>query len=37
LLYRNTVFTELTKLYPTHACREVNYMLPLLVENCNYR
>jgi len=33
----NTVFTELTKLYPTHACREVNYMLPLLVENCNYR
>lgn len=33
----NIAFTELTKLFPTHACREVNYMLPLLVENCNYR
>ena len=34
---RNTVFEELTKLFPKYACREVNYMLPLLMENCNYR
>eukprot|EP00111_Clytia_hemisphaerica_P001475 TCONS_00004226-protein len=33
----NTVFSELTKLFPKYACREVNFMLPLLVENCNYR
>jgi len=33
----NTVFTELTKLYPTHACRELNFVLPLLIENCNYK
>lgn len=33
----NKVFTELTKLYPTHACRELNYILPLLIENCGYR
>merc|ERR1712226_115375 len=33
----STAFTELTKLYPTHACKEVNAMLPLLIENCNYR
>ncbi|KAL9984135.1 hypothetical protein ACROYT_G006398 [Oculina patagonica] len=33
----NLVFTELTKLYPTHACREHNYVWPLLVQNCGYR
>nr|XP_047125870.1 protein henna isoform X2 [Hydra vulgaris] len=31
------VFKELTKLYPTHACAELNYMFPLLVENCGYK
>lgn len=33
----NAVFKELTKLFPTHACRELNYVFPLLVENCGYR
>lgn len=33
----NTVFTELTKLYPTHACKELNYIFPLLVENCDFK
>jgi len=33
----NTVFTELTKLYPTHACRELNFVFPLLVQNCGYK
>ena len=31
------MFTELTKLYPSHACREHNYVWPLLVQNCGYR
>ncbi|XP_078674556.1 phenylalanine-4-hydroxylase-like isoform X1 [Branchiostoma floridae x Branchiostoma belcheri] len=31
------VFTELRKLYPTHACREHNYVFPLLMENCGFR
>ncbi|XP_025408150.1 protein henna [Sipha flava] len=31
-----TVFRELTKLYPTHACKEYNHLFPLLVENCGY-
>ncbi|XP_057312561.1 phenylalanine-4-hydroxylase-like isoform X2 [Hydractinia symbiolongicarpus] len=33
----DAVFTELKKLYPTHACRELNYIFPLLVENCGYK
>ncbi|KAL7643415.1 UNVERIFIED_CONTAM: hypothetical protein RMT77_005397 [Armadillidium vulgare] len=32
-----TVFTNLTKLYKTHACEEHNKVFPLLVENCGYR
>ncbi|XP_013413331.1 tryptophan 5-hydroxylase 1 [Lingula anatina] len=32
-----TVFTELTNLYPTHACREHLANLPLLIHYCNYR
>lgn len=31
-----TIFKELTTLYPTHACREFNYVFPLLKENCGY-
>lgn len=31
------VFRNLTKLYPTHACREQNHVFPLLIENCGYR
>jgi len=31
-----TVYLELTKLYPTHACREFNYIFPLLQQNCGY-
>lgn len=31
------VFRNLTKLYPTHACREHNHVFPLLIENCGYR
>ena len=31
------MFSELTRLYPTHACREFNNVFPLLVDNCNYR
>lgn len=36
-LCRDKVFSELTKLYPTHACREHGYVWPLLVQNCGYR
>ncbi|GFT80116.1 protein henna [Nephila pilipes] len=32
-----TVFKELTKLYPTHACKEHNHIFPLMIENCGYR
>jgi len=32
-----TMFRELTKLFPTHACREFNHVWPLLVDNCGYR
>lgn len=31
------VFRQLTTLYPSHACKEHNYVFPLLVENCGYR
>jgi len=34
---RGTVFRELTRLYPTHACKEFNYVFPLLVDNCGFR
>jgi len=32
-----TIFRELTKLYPTHACREFNHVFPLLIDNCGFR
>ncbi|XP_025097348.1 protein henna-like isoform X2 [Pomacea canaliculata] len=32
-----TIFQELTKLYPTHACREFNHVFPLLIDNCGFR
>ncbi|KAJ6219884.1 hypothetical protein RDWZM_005696 [Blomia tropicalis] len=32
-----TVFRELVKLYPTHACAEYNHIFPLMMENCGYR
>ncbi|KAF7729852.1 hypothetical protein EC973_003586 [Apophysomyces ossiformis] len=30
------VFRQLTSMYPTHACREHQYVFPLLVQNCGY-
>lgn len=31
------IFRELTKLYPTHACREFNHIFPLLQDNCGFK
>ena len=31
-----TVYNELIKLYPTHACKEHNHIFKLMIENCNY-
>ena len=31
-----TVYDNLTKLYPTHACREHNHIFQLMTENCGY-
>ncbi|KAG2379486.1 hypothetical protein C9374_006603 [Naegleria lovaniensis] len=30
------IYKELTKLYPTYACEQYNYIFPLLVQNCGY-
>ncbi|CAD5214847.1 unnamed protein product [Bursaphelenchus xylophilus] len=30
------VYSELVSLYKTHACREFNYIFPLLQQNCGY-
>eukprot|EP00817_Percolomonadidae_sp_ATCC50343_P004871 CAMPEP_0117430206 /NCGR_PEP_ID=MMETSP0758-20121206/9736_1 /TAXON_ID=63605 /ORGANISM="Percolomonas cosmopolitus, Strain AE-1 (ATCC 50343)" /LENGTH=374 /DNA_ID=CAMNT_0005217975 /DNA_START=150 /DNA_END=1271 /DNA_ORIENTATION=+ len=30
------VYEKLTELFPTHGCREVNHIFPLLEENCGY-
>ncbi|KAI8373156.1 Biopterin-dependent aromatic amino acid hydroxylase-domain-containing protein [Radiomyces spectabilis] len=30
------VYRHLTSMYPTHACREHQYVFPLLVQNCGY-
>lgn len=32
----NAVWNNITKLYPTHACKQFNYIFPLLVQNCGY-
>ncbi|RIA85879.1 Biopterin-dependent aromatic amino acid hydroxylase-domain-containing protein [Glomus cerebriforme] len=32
-----TVLRNLMDLYPTHACREHQYVFPLLIQNCGYR
>ncbi|KAI1712463.1 biopterin-dependent aromatic amino acid hydroxylase domain-containing protein [Ditylenchus destructor] len=31
-----TIYNSLVRLYPTHACREFNYIFPLLQQNCGY-
>ena len=37
LSLRGTIFREVTKLYPSHACKEHNHVFPLLQENCGFR
>jgi len=32
----NTVFNKLITMFPTHACREHQYVFPLLIQNCGY-
>jgi phenylalanine-4-hydroxylase len=32
----NTVYTNLTKLYPKYACKQHNYVFPLLQANCGF-
>lgn len=32
-----TIFQNLTKLYPTHACKQYNHIFPLMVEHCGFR
>ena len=32
----NCFSNELTKLYPTHACKEFNNIFPLLINSCGY-
>ena len=36
-VYRGTVFNKLTELYPTHACKQFNDILPRLIKECGYR
>lgn len=31
-----TVYEKLYNMYPTHACREHQYVFPLLIQNCGY-
>lgn len=33
----STIFKELVRLYPSHACREFNHVFPLLQDNCGFR
>ena len=31
-----TIYTNLKNLFPTHACKEFNRVLPLLEQHCGY-
>lgn len=31
------IFSKLTSLYPSMACKEFNHVFQLLIENCGYR